>query len=197
MKAGAAFLFLLLAGCGSPTTSEPASSRNPNNEGSEAPVSEAVAEPPPSEPAPPTEETLRAALAPALDPAEDGRELALSMRPEAADFDAVFVEGSAATVRDAVLPLFDDPAARIDPRSPARTEILIRSASTEELAAAGDAAGGLPGGMTRIASHLRPGVRWYHAKFVEPGHTSGLSMTAFVFVSGRWVWFPMPWRALD
>ena len=199
---GCALTLALCGGCGASGASEDegAPSAGAETEASTPPETDEtegrVVEAPPVQAADPTDEGLREALSPALTPGNDGRALALSMRPEPSDFDEVFTEDAAATVRDAVLPLFDDPQAVIEPRSAARTELLIRSATTEELAAEAPAAEQLPGGMTMIAAHLRPGVRWFHAKFVEPGQTSGLSMTAFVYVSGRWVWFPMPWRPL-
>lgn len=55
----------------------------------------------------------------------------------------------------------------------------------------------LPGGMNRIASGLKPGVVWYRLKFVKPGERLGMAYTALVFVHGRWVFFPKPWRYLD
>lgn len=72
-----------------------------------------------------------------------------------------------------------------------QTEYRIDQATTEQLQ---DSKHPLPGGMGRVARHLRPGIVWVRLKLTEPNKTYGVSYTAFAYVNGRWVIFPKPWR---
>ena len=41
-----------------------------------------------------------------------------------------------------------------------------------------------------------PGA-WAVAGFVEPGESLGLAFDGLIFVNGRWVLMPKPWRVLE
>lgn len=47
-----------------------------------------------------------------------------------------------------------------------------------------------------MAPFLNKGLVFYRFKFVEPGKELGISFDGLVFVNGRFVIFPKPWRML-
>jgi len=47
-----------------------------------------------------------------------------------------------------------------------------------------------------VAAHLKPGLRIYAFKFVEPGQSLGMAYDGLVRVNGQWRIMPKPWRAL-
>jgi|GEM_PF-3966153 len=58
----------------------------------------------------------------------------------------------------------------------------------------------LPGGITSIHKKkaLRPGKLQYHTvRFVEGDNEFGISYIIWVFINGRWVFFPKPWGIID
>lgn len=53
----------------------------------------------------------------------------------------------------------------------------------------------LPGGMSEIAGELRPGKFRYHSiSFKKRSEQYGMSFSIWIFLNGRWVFFPKPWR---
>ena len=87
------------------------------------------------------------------------------------------------------------PNAHLSP-SAGQTEVLVASATTEDLRAWNERAQSFHAGYKRLAEHLRPGLTVFRFTFVEPGKTTGLTFDALFFVDGKWFFVPKPWRGL-
>jgi predicted small lipoprotein YifL len=166
-----------LAGCGkkSPTTRDPDPDPAPGSR--PAPVQEAKA-------------VLREFVAPGADHAA----LTKKLRPTAADYEAVF-EGELAKKLEA-LRAKDWAAGQVVAPKRGQTEVLVHSATTEELKAGTGGAANFPGGYKQVADKFKPGLTVYRFQFVEPGKDLGMSFDGLVYVNGNWRIFPKPWQAL-
>ncbi len=87
------------------------------------------------------------------------------------------------------------PNARLSPNGE-QTEVLVSSATTEDLRAWNQKGQSFPPGYKRLAEYLRPGITVYRFTFVEPGKTAGLAFDALFFLDGKWFFVPKPWRGL-
>lgn len=129
-------------------------------------------------------------------PGADAAALSLKLRPTKADYDAVFDATSAPKVQAAYDPAWDAGALVIKGK-PGQTAVLAWGASSEDLQAwRGAAAEHFAGGWKDVAAHLKPGLRIYAFKFVEPGQSLGMAYDGLVRVNGQWRIMPKPWRAL-
>ena len=45
-----------------------------------------------------------------------------------------------------------------------------------------------------MAAQIKPGLKVYRFKFVEPGEDLGMAFDGLVNVNGHWRIFPKPWR---
>ena len=77
---------------------------------------------------------------------------------------------------------------------PGQTELLISSATSEDLKAWNDKASEFPGGYQRIASKFKDGITIYRFKFVKPSESLGMAYDGLIHVNGQWRWMPKPWR---
>jgi hypothetical protein len=145
---------------------------------------------------PGTPEGARALLSEFLKPGADHAALSKALRPAAADYGAVFVGDLAATAKTKYEPDWDAGRAVIRPHGK-QTELLLASATTEELQAKTGQSSEFPGGYAKVASKLKPGLVFYRFKFVEPGKKLGMAYDGLVYVNGHWAIFPKPWRLLD
>lgn len=163
----------------------------------EPPVVGKVAPPPPAGAAPATAPSPDALtfLQGFLDPAKRAA-LATALKPERADYDAVFTPDVAEKVAAAYVSAWSGGDPGIGPKA-GQTEVLVWKATTEELRAATGDAAEFPGGYKTAAAKLQPGVVFHRFKFVKPGETTGMAYDGLVFVHGHWRMFPKPWRALE
>lgn len=130
-------------------------------------------------------------------PGADAAALSRNLRPTKADFDAVFDAAASARAQAVYGPAWDQGAMVVKPK-PGQTAVLSWGASSEDLKAwRGAAAEHFAGGWKDAAAHLKPGLRFYSFKFVEPGQTLGMAFDGLVKVNGQWRIFPKPWRALQ
>ena len=67
----------------------------------------------------------------------------------------------------------------------------------EELQTRAGASHYFPGGYRRAAKILRRGHTVYRWKFVKPGEKLGMAFDGLVYLNGRWLFFPKPWRILQ
>lgn len=72
------------------------------------------------------------------------------------------------------------------------TDVRVSSATGAEIQQG--RALGLDPAMGRIASMLRPLVRFYRITLSEPGTANRVVLESFVYVGGRWQFVPEPWR---
>jgi hypothetical protein len=144
---------------------------------------------------PATADGAKTMLAKFLEPNADAAALSKSLRPDPADYKAVFTDEAADKLQKAYDPGWDGGQLVIR-GNPGQTEVLVRSAGVEDLKTGQGSAGDCPGGYKDAAPHMKAGVTVYCFKFVEPGKTLGMAYDGLVHVNGHWVIFPKPWRAL-
>jgi hypothetical protein len=104
-----------------------------------------------------------------------------------AKIDTYFRSRIPSTMDDAAL-------ARVFAVPPDRTEISVRSASTEDLLSATPASQQFTGGTLKSAKFLRPKVMFYTVDFVKPGERYGTSMELFFKHQDRWIFLGPIWR---
>jgi hypothetical protein len=130
-------------------------------------------------------------------PGADAAALTAKLRPSQADYAAVF-EGAAAAKAKAAYDAAWDQGAMVVKGKPGQTQVLSWGASSEELKSwTGAAAQHFPGGWKTAGPHLKPGLRFYAFKFVEPGQTLGMAFDGLVRVNGQWRIFPKAWKVLQ
>jgi len=120
--------------------------------------------------------------------------LAAALRPRDDDYAAVFVGDAAARAREAYLALWRAPPASL--AGPGQTVVTAVACRAGELATHNPHSLQLPGGYRRIAHELRPELIWVRFGFHAPGESAGRSHDGLVWRTGRWAWFPKPWRVL-
>ncbi len=178
----AALLAILLTGCG-----------DNNNAGGGSSGGSAAS--PAAGPAG-TEAGAKELLTAFLKEGADTKTLTAALRPDKADYEAVFTAEFAAKVAEAHKPMWDGGAA-IGPKA-GQTELLLHGVPTSEIKTwSENARMNLPGGYERIKDNFKDGLTVYAFKFVEPGETLGMAFDGLVHVNGKWRIFPKPFRAAD
>ncbi|MFO0760076.1 MAG: hypothetical protein U0359_26570 [Byssovorax sp.] len=118
-----------------------------------------------------------------------------ALRPDPADYDAVFLPEVAAAVRAELDPLFDmgNVAMKVGPEL---SELKLDGVSVEDLRAGTGHADRCPGAYKKAAKHMRPGVVIYCFKMVKPGSDDGPARDGLTYVNGHWAIFPKPFSAI-
>ena len=142
---------------------------------------------------PGTDEGAEALLKEFLKPGADVAALSKQLRPAKADYDAVFQPELAAKADATYGPAWDAGQMVIAPK-PGQTELKLFSATSDELKGWQGNAAEFPGGYKDVAAQLKPGVKIYRFKFVEPGQDLGMAYDGLAYVNGHWRIFPKPWR---
>jgi hypothetical protein len=122
--------------------------------------------------------------------------LSKQLRPTAADYAAVFEPDLAAKMEPMYGPAWDAGQLVIAPKA-GQSEVKVVSATSEQLKSGAGAALDFPGGWKDAATKLKPGLKIYRFKFVEPGKDLGMAFDGLVYVNGNWRIFPKPWRAME
>ncbi|MDC3956460.1 hypothetical protein [Polyangium jinanense] len=141
-------------------------------------------------------DAAKALLEQFLKPGVDHAALTKPLEPTAEDYKAVFKEEAAGKLESHYKKMWSDPNAAIKPNE-GQTQLLLYSATTEEIAAGDGDGPNFPGGYKKAVESMKPGVRWYRFKFVKPGETLGMAFDGLTFVNGKWRFFPKPWRGLE
>lgn len=144
---------------------------------------------------PGTAEGARQLLLQFLKPGIDKIALSQQLRPGSKDFQAAFKKEAAKTVERGYREPWDQGKIVIH-GNPGETELLIGSATTEELQRQRGEAEAFPAGYAKAAPFFNPGIRFYRFKFVRPGEKLGFAWDGLVYVNGHWVIFPKPWRVV-
>lgn len=144
---------------------------------------------------PGTEEGAKAMLAEFVKPGADHAALSKTLRPSKADYDAVFASELAAKADAVYGPAWDGGQMVVAPKA-GQTEVLVFSATSEELNGGTGGAERFPGGWKQVGPQLKPGVKFYAFKFVEPGKDLGMAFDGLTHVNGNWRIFPKPWRVM-
>ena len=184
-----------LVGCDKSSSSPPSPTVASASASTEtAPASTALATATSRLPFPGTEEGAKALLEGFLKSDADRKTMTSSLRPDAADFDAIFTSDVVANARAAY-----DEKWKEEPVVEARegqTELQMWKATTEQLRNGSGDASEFPSGYKKIADKLKPGLTFYRFKFVKPGDKHGNAFDGLVFVNGHWVMVSKPYRYL-
>ena len=130
-----------------------------------------------------------------LKPGADHAALSKQLRPTTADYAAVFDADSSAKVAAVYGPAWDGGQMVVAPK-PGQSEVKVFSATSDEMKSWSGNAAEFAGGWKDVAPKLKPGLKIYRFKFVEPGKDLGMAFDGLIYVSGNWRIFPKPWRAL-
>jgi hypothetical protein len=77
-----------------------------------------------------------------------------------------------------------------------QTDLLIVFATTRELFDRKPVLGEFPGGYKDVLQYFKIDVPIVRFKFVKPGETLGYAFDGLIYLNGRWVIMPKPWRAI-
>ena len=144
---------------------------------------------------PGTEEGATSLLKEFLKPGADHAALSKQLRPTTADYAAVFDADSSAKVAAVYDPAWDGGQMVVAPKA-GQTEVKVYSATSDEMKSWTGNAAEFAGGWKEVAAKLKPGLKIYRFKFVEPGKDLGMAFDGLIYVNGSWRIFPKPWRAL-
>jgi hypothetical protein len=111
-------------------------------------------------------------------------------RPKPEDYPRVFTDDVALGLKLVYDEMWEDPPDLF--ARPGQSVVRIQAAWSQAVADSAD----FPGGYSQVVQHLRPDVPWVCFTFTEPGEVIGMAYDGLVYLDGRWVWFPKPWRAL-
>ena len=128
-------------------------------------------------------------------PGADHAALSKQLRPTAADYTAVFESDVSTKVASLHGPAWDSGQLVIAPKA-GQTEVKVFSTTSDEMKSGSGTAMDFPGGWKQIAPKLKPGLKIYRFKFVEPGKDLGMAFDGLIYVNGNWRIFPKPWRAM-
>lgn len=188
---GVVICALVLAGCGADKGGAGVATNGTSNGAATTAARDAGAAPAKSYPA--TEEGAKALLAEFVKPGADHAALSKDLRPSSADYASVFEPGLAAKAESGYGPAWDGGQLVIAPKA-GQTEVKVFSATSDELKSWSGGASEFPGGYKDVAAQLKPGLKIYRFKFVEPGQDLGMAYDGLVNVNGHWRIFPKPWR---
>ncbi len=144
---------------------------------------------------PGTADGAKALLGEFLKPGADRPGLTRALKPTAADYAAVFEGDNATKAAAGYEKLWSDPRAVIG-AAPENNQLLVWSATTDDLKAGTGDSGNFPGGYKQAASTFKAGITLYRWKFVKPGEKLGMAYDGLAYVNGHWAWFPKPWRVV-
>ncbi len=178
---------LTFSGCGD----------KPAADAGKSPSGDAAATPAAAPAGPPgTEAGAKELLSALLKTGADTKALTAALKPDKADYEAVFTGDFAAKVAAAHAPLWESKPA-IGPKE-GQTELMLNGVSSTDLKAwAKNASDNLPGGYEKIKDNFKDGLTVYAFKFVKPGEDTGMAFDGLVHVNGKWRIFPKPFRAAD
>jgi hypothetical protein len=142
---------------------------------------------------PGTPDGAKALVAEFVKPNADLAALTKTLRPTRADYAAVFTSELAAKADAVYGPAWDSGQLVVAPK-PGQTQVMIMSATSEELKSWTGDAREFAGGWKDVSAQLKPGVTFYQFQFVEPGKQFGMAYDGLAYVNGNWRIFPKPWR---
>ncbi len=142
---------------------------------------------------PGTPDGAKALLGEYLKPGADVTTLIKGLRPDPEDYAVVFTGDAAKKVQAVEDTMWNSGQANLKAAHATQTELLLLSATTDELKAGSP---NCPGGYKEAAAQMKSGLTVYCFKFVEPGSKTGTAFDGLIFVNGHWALFSKPWRAL-
>lgn len=125
----------------------------------------------------------------------DHAALTATLKPTPEDVRTVYAEPLATALIAGYDKLFQ-PGVAIRPK-PAQVDLLTVFTTTGKLKAGEQVLREFPGGYKRIRDRFLVDVPIARFKFVKAGESLGMAYDGLIFVNGRWVFMPKPWRALE
>src|SRR5262245_44260824 len=119
---------------------------------------------------PGTADGAKAMMSEFLKPGADLAKLSNGLRPDADDYAAVFTGEAADKIKKAMDPAWDS-GQMVIKGNPGQSEVLMASATVDDLKAGTGGAGSCPGGYREAAAQMKSGLTVHCFKFVEPGKT--------------------------
>lgn len=149
---------------------------------------------PVDEPETAPEGSAKALLDPFVQPNADHAALTKALQPTHDDYLAVFEPDFAAVIEESHRPLWESPDMVVMPNE-GQTEVLLFETTTDDIRAwTPEVKDHFPGGYESIHEKFQPGLTICRFKFVKPGETIGMAFDGLIYVNGRWVLIPKPWR---
>lgn len=130
-----------------------------------------------------------------LVPNANVKRMTASLKPTPEEIARVYDEPLSSALVDTYEALYT-PDAAVGPK-PGQTDVLVVHTYTDMIKDGAPVVREFPGGYTDVQNYMKPGIPIVYFKFVEPGKTTGYAFDGLVFVDGRWVLMPKPWRALN
>jgi len=138
---------------------------------------------------------VRMLLAQFLKPKANTRALTLALRPTRKDIFTYFKKNAAQKALTYYRDMWMNMDKGIRPRH-GQNRFLIVKATVKELKNGTGKSSLFPGGYKKVAHLINEGFTIYRFKFVRNNSKFGMAVDGLVFVNGRWVFFPKPWKAL-
>jgi hypothetical protein len=145
-------------------------------------------------PAPGSEAEVRALLLEFLQPGADLRALTQAILPTEAEVKAIYADplGSAMWVS---YQQQMGPGTAFGPKAE-HNDILVVYTTTRALFEQQPVLDEFPGGYKDVLQYFKIDVPIVRFKFIESGETLGLAFDGLMYLNGRWVIMPKPWRSL-
>lgn len=143
---------------------------------------------------PGTADGAKALLGEYVKPGADVSALTKSLKPDADDYAAVFTGDAAKKLQETEETRWTNGLILLKPTHPTQTELLVLSATTDELKAGSP---NCPANYKAVAADMKSGLTVYCFKFVEPGAKTGTAFDGLIFVNGHWALFSKPWQAVN
>jgi hypothetical protein len=135
-------------------------------------------------------------LAEFVKPGADAAALTNALRPKPEDYDAAFVADTAPKIKAAAEALWDGGKITISPPAD-RTEVNVAGTTIDEIKKGEGNSSMCPHEYKDFVDKLKPGNVIYCFRFVKPGEKLSTKGDTIMYLDGRWVFFPKPWRLLN
>lgn len=149
----------------------------------------------PPTPQPGSAAEARAMLLDFYKPGADHRALTQALKPSEEDIRAVYDEPLATTLVGMYKSLFT-PNIAFKPK-PEHNDIYLYLTTTRQLVEDPAVQREFAGGYKKVLQYFRSDVPIARFKFITKGEKLGLSFNGLMYVNGRWVIMPKPYRALE
>ncbi len=144
---------------------------------------------------PGSEAHARALLTQFLLPGADRVALTAQLKPNEADIRAVYAEPLAGRLVQTYGQMFQ-PGVAIGP-NPGQSALITSRGTTAQLVRKDAILRDFPGGYNDVLQYFAADVPIVRFKFVKQGESLGMAFDGLIFVNGRWVLMPKPWRAVE
>lgn len=121
--------------------------------------------------------------------------IAAALKPRDEDYELVFIGEAAGRARKGYRALWIAPPDGL--AKPGQTAVTAFACRAGELVTNSASSRQFPGGYRQIAHKLQPERVWVRFAFHAPGESGGMAHDGLVWLSGRWAWFPKPWRMIE